>query len=202
MQFRALAFTLFAVLAPVFVQAANITVIVGANEDGTPANVIRPNQITAKVGDLITFVFRGGNHTITQSSFAEPCTQQLNTVTKKKGADSGFMPYNATSGQVPGFTVNVTQDTSAIWLFCARKPHCTGSKMVAAINAPTTGEKTFEAFLAKVPTANEPGYGITADFTPTAGNTTAPSAAAPRWASGATPAMVLAGTLAIFIGAL
>jgi hypothetical protein len=44
--------------------------------------------------------------------------------------------------------------------------------MYGAINPPTTGEKTFAAFAASVPNSNEPGFGITAPFTPTTANST------------------------------
>lgn len=68
MKFTAALATLAALVAPAL--AANITVIVGAAEDGTAAITFRPNQITAAVGDFVSFQFRGGNHTVTQSSFA------------------------------------------------------------------------------------------------------------------------------------
>lgn len=152
--------------------ATNITVVVGADQTGAPALVFNPQVITANVGDFINFEFHGGNHTVTQSSFANPCTQQFNTVTQQNGFSSPFMPFDATSGQIGVFTLEVTQTTSPIWFFCARKPHCHGG-MYGAINPPTTGDKTFAAFAASVPNSNEPGFGITAPFTPTTANSTA-----------------------------
>jgi plastocyanin len=130
--------------------AANITVVVGANEDGAPGLVFQPQVITAAVGDLVNFEFRGGNHTVTQSSFAVPCTQQFNTVTQQNGFSSPFMPYDATSGQIGVYTLEVTQTANPIWFFCGRPPHCKGG-MYGAINPPTSGERTFEAFAANVP---------------------------------------------------
>jgi len=44
--------------------------------------------------------------------------------------------------------------------------------MYGAINPPTTGAKTFAAFAASVPNSEEPGFGVTAPFTPTTGNAT------------------------------
>lgn len=38
--------------------------------------------------------------------------------------------------------------------------------MYGAINPPATGDKTFAAFAASIPDADEPGFGITAPFTP------------------------------------
>ncbi|PVG03255.1 hypothetical protein CPB86DRAFT_436703 [Serendipita vermifera] len=149
--------------------AANITVTVGVDSTGAAGLIFNPQVVNAAVGDFVNFEFRGGNHTVTQSSFANPCTQQFNTVTQANGFDSGFMPYDAASGQIGVFTLEVTQTANPIWFFCARKPHCKGG-MYGAINPPATGERTFAAFAASVPNADEPGYGVTAPFTPTTGS--------------------------------
>jgi len=179
MKFAAAALAALAGVVPAL--AANITVVVGADQTGAPALVFNPQVITAAVGDFINFEFHGGNHTVTQSSFANPCTQQFNTVSQQNGFTSPFMPYDATSGQIGVFTLEVTQTASPIWFFCARKPHCHGG-MYGAINPPTTGDKTFAAFAASVPNSNEPGFGVTAPFTPTTANSTA----SPSGATGAT----------------
>jgi plastocyanin len=168
MKFAAAIVAALASVLPVL--GSNITVIVGADTNGTAALVFNPQVITANVGDLINFEFHGGNHTVTQSSFANPCTQQFNTVTQQNGFSSPFMPFDATSGQIGVFTLEVTQTANPIWFFCARKPHC-HSGMYGAINPPTTGTKTFAAFAASVPNSNEPGFGITAPFTPTTNST-------------------------------
>jgi plastocyanin len=163
MKFSAALACLAAAVAPAL--AANITVIVGTAEDGSPATVFRPNQITANVGDFVQFQFRGGNHTVTQSSFAQPCTQQFNTATNQPGFTSPFIPFNAQSGNIGVYTLEITQTTSPIWFFCARTGHCNGG-MVGAINAPTTGEKSFDTWANAAKTANAPGFGVTAPFTP------------------------------------
>jgi plastocyanin len=163
MKFAAATLAVLASVLPAL--GANITVIVGAGADGTPGLVFNPQVVTAAVGDLINFEFHGGNHTVTQSSFANPCTQQFNTVTQANGFSSPFMPYDAASGQIGVFTLEVTQIANPIWFFCARKPHCKGG-MYGAINPPTTGERTFAAFAASVPNSDEPGFGVTAPFTP------------------------------------
>jgi plastocyanin len=175
MKFAAATLAALASVLPVL--GANITVIVGADASGAPGLVFNPQVITAAVGDLINFEFHGGNHTVTQSAFATPCTQQFNTVTNQNGFTSPFMPYDAASGQIGVFTLEVTQTANPIWFFCARKPHCKGG-MYGAINPPTTGAKTFAAFAASVPNAEEPGFGVVAPFTPTTGNSTTPSGSA------------------------
>ncbi|PMD19405.1 hypothetical protein NA56DRAFT_558759, partial [Hyaloscypha hepaticicola] len=96
-----------------------------------------PNDIKANVGDSIEFSFFPKNHSVTQSSFADPCHPL------KGGFFSTFIPTNVTSDQV--FTI-VVNDTKPIWIYCAQTKlsHCQ-SGMVAAINAPTTGN-TLAAF--------------------------------------------------------
>jgi len=156
--------------------AAIVTVFVGANEDGSAGLVILPNIIHAQVGDTVQFQFRGGNHTITQSSFSAPCSQIFNTATQKKGIDSGFMKFDNTTGQIGVFSLAITQVDTPIWLFCAQTGHCKKG-MVAAINPQDTGDKTFAAFQAQLASAAEPGYGVTADFTPPTANTPNPNSA-------------------------
>jgi plastocyanin len=45
-----------------------------------------PEHIDAAVGDKVKFVFMQKNHTVTQSTFADPCKKM------DGGMDSGFMP--------------------------------------------------------------------------------------------------------------
>lgn len=72
MKFAAATLAALASVLPVL--GANITVIVGADASGAPGLVFNPQVVTAAVGDLINFEFHGGNHTVTQSSFASMCT--------------------------------------------------------------------------------------------------------------------------------
>jgi len=149
------------------VSAEEFTVVVGKAENGTAALVFTPNQVKAKVGDRIHFEFNPKNHTVTQSSFAEPCTRQLNTATNELGVDSGFMVVPPGSKETPVWTVEVLQDTSPIWMFCNQDKHC-NSGMVFAINAPEQGAKSFSAYKEKAKTARHPNPADheTADFTP------------------------------------
>jgi plastocyanin len=56
-------------------------IIVGANND----LVYEPNNIQAKVGDRVIFEFQSKNHTVTQSSFGNPCQGLV-----KDDGSSGF----------------------------------------------------------------------------------------------------------------
>jgi uncharacterized cupredoxin-like copper-binding protein len=143
---------------PAFVFAANHTVLVGQDGKAT----FTPSTITAVVGDIVNFQFAGGNHTVTQSTFADPCTQPFNTTSGAAGFDSGFMPVDPASPNVMIWALEV-KTTAPLWFFCARKGHCQ-SGMAGAINPPATGN-TFDAFKAKLATADAPPYGTTKPIT-------------------------------------
>jgi plastocyanin len=164
---------IIAAFAPSLVSAVNITVAVGAN-----GLTFAPQQFTAQRGDIVNFEFRGGNHTVTQSSFANPCAWQTNTVTRADGFNSGFIPFNQASGQVGVYSLEVSDPTTPIWFFCGRPPHCKQG-MYGAINPPTTGPRTFQAFAANVQTTEEPGLGVKVPFTPPAASSSSSGAANP-----------------------
>ncbi|THH33898.1 hypothetical protein EUX98_g323 [Antrodiella citrinella] len=111
----------------------NIDVGAGGNFVYSPANV------TAVVGTLVTFFFPDGAtpHSVTQSSFADPCTPL--TGANGTGFDSGLQNSKQ-------FTINITDISTPIWFFCKAPTHC-GTGMVGSINAPATGN-TFDNFQA------------------------------------------------------
>jgi len=138
-----------ALLAALSVSAQTThTVMVGFNETLT----YQPNNITASSGDIITFVFTSKNHTATQSSFVEPCTQLTNTSVTPNivGISSGFMPVAANATEFPTWSFSLT-DTSPLWFFCLQADHCQKG-MVFSINA--TPAKTFAAFQAAAEQTN------------------------------------------------
>ncbi|KAK0470424.1 Cupredoxin [Desarmillaria tabescens] len=71
-----------------------------------------PPNITAAIGDTVTFEFHPKNHTVTQSNFANPCVP-LKTSTGKVGFFSGFMPVAANETYFPTFKITVN-DVSAL----------------------------------------------------------------------------------------
>ncbi|RXK37574.1 hypothetical protein M231_05116 [Tremella mesenterica] len=101
-------------LAATSVLGATQTIQVGANG----ALTFTPPSINASVGDTVDFQFVSGDHTVTQSTFAAPCSPMAN------GFNSGFMPGSSANPPTVG--------------------HCQQG-MVAAINAPSKGN-TFTAF--------------------------------------------------------
>ncbi|KAF5659245.1 extracellular serine-rich [Fusarium heterosporum] len=97
-----------------------------------------PPQTKAKVGDTVEFHFYQGFHSVAQSSFAKPC-EPLNSTAFYSG---DFNVKDKVSDKV--FSIEVKSE-DPIWYYCAVQGHCPGG-MVGAINAPTSGQKSFEAF--------------------------------------------------------
>jgi hypothetical protein len=112
---------------------------------------LRKPQHVDLVSRQITFMFNPKNHTVTQSTFLKPC--ELGAAPGVTPFDSGFK-FAFVNGTAPATGTNFTitvHDGSPIWIHCAQVApnntgtHC-GKGMVAAINAPTTGSNTFDAF--------------------------------------------------------
>jgi plastocyanin len=114
-------------------------VIVG----GPNGLVFTPSSIAAQPNDIVTFEFHQKNHTVTQSSFASPCSRlNANGIT---GFDSGFFPVGANDTQFPTWNYTV-QDTKPVWAYCRQGNHCQ-SGMVFAINANENSAQNFTAFV-------------------------------------------------------
>jgi plastocyanin len=141
------------------VASAQMTVEVGSTATA-PGGVFQyiPSTMTAKNGTVITFKFTGapGNHTVTQSTFADPCTPVAG------GFDSGwvFIPPSPALSATPEWNLTITDDSKPIWFFCKQllpSPHCAAG-MVGAINAPATGN-TFAAFQNNAKSTKTSGQG-------------------------------------------
>ncbi|KAJ7828949.1 hypothetical protein B0H14DRAFT_2811181 [Mycena olivaceomarginata] len=149
MRFGSVLATLVAA-AVVSAQDKTVTAMVGGETNTPGGGVFQfiPNQITAANGTTITFKFTGipGNHSITQSTFANPCTGAPG------GFDSGWVELlkNTTDGTgLPEWNLTITNDQTPIWFFCKQllpQPHCS-SGMVGVINV-KPGANSFSAFQA------------------------------------------------------
>ncbi|KAF8901362.1 Cupredoxin [Gymnopilus junonius] len=104
-----------------------------------------PANITASIGDTVTFEFHPKNHTVTQSSFLHPC-EALEVTSGTPGFKSGFRPVDANATDFPTFQIKIN-DTAPIWGYCGQTGHCAAG-MVFAINAVESGPNNFENFLA------------------------------------------------------
>lgn len=106
--------------------------------DDSATLAFNPEAVFADPGDQVIYHFNPKNHSVTQSSFAGPCSP------KNGGFDSGFLPVgtDVATADRPSFTVNVN-DTQPIWVFCKQasgtpNSHC-GAGMVHAINCGADG---------------------------------------------------------------
>jgi len=107
------------------------TVMIGQNMSLT----YNPPNITASTGDIVTFVFTSKNHTVTQSTFATPCTQLTNTSVTPNivGISSGYVSATGNITEFPTWSFSLT-DTKPLWFFCLQANHCQQG-MVFSINA-------------------------------------------------------------------
>jgi plastocyanin len=87
-----------------------------------------PNYIKASIGDVVYFRFLELNHTLTQSSFEQPCIPS-------GGFDSSFSQFNPTNAT--NITISVVVRSAApMWFFCHQQlpvSHCARG-MVFALN--------------------------------------------------------------------
>ncbi|TDZ25277.1 Extracellular serine-rich protein [Colletotrichum sidae] len=143
-------------------QAVDVQVVSVASTNNTLK--FFPDKINAPVGSMVQFQFRGGNHSVVQSTFDNPCIPISNVNTSAKGIYSGYQPVQASSskGQIPVFTIQVNSSTP-MWLYCSQGKHCqNGMVMVINENSKANASRTLENYAkgAKaVPAAQIPGGG-------------------------------------------
>jgi len=182
MRFFALAAALVSVA-----YAETILVTVGSNDGLT----YTPSSINASIGDVVAFQFQAKNHTVTQSTFADPCTQS--------GIDSGFQPVAANATSFPQWSITINNVSAPLWFYCRQTGHCEKG-MVFAVNP--TAAKTFAAFqaaaLATTPGATSASGGVSTTPSTTSGGTTdTPSASTSATAGNG--AFVTRGNSAVFL---
>jgi plastocyanin len=142
-----------------------ITVVVGGS-----GLVFDPPRVAAQPRDTIVFEFHSKNHTVTQSSFANPCVQLA--VNGAPGFDSGFMPVSTDATSFPTFNYTVN-DTAPVWAFCRQANHC-GSGMVFAINSVEDSARNYTAFKSLAQAIN--GSSSTSSSAPSSSSTSGASA--------------------------
>ncbi|KAI0142346.1 hypothetical protein F4776DRAFT_502381 [Hypoxylon sp. NC0597] len=144
---------LFALLGSVTAQKVHVVSVGTAN--GT--KIFSPDNLKADVGDMIQFQFRGGNHSVAQSNFDNPCTP-ISQHTNQTGIFSGYQPVAASQamGMIPTYTIMVSAKTP-LWFYCSQGNHCqSGMVMVVNENTAANSSRSLTAFkqLAAGATAN------------------------------------------------
>jgi plastocyanin len=150
---------------PVSPEGAVHTVVVG----GPSKLVFDPPFVAAQPRDTIVFEFHQKNHTVTQSSFADPC-RKLDS-----GFDSGFQAVADAATQFPTWSITVN-DTTPIWAYCKQKTpasHC-GAGMVFAVNPVQTSARNFTAFQSLAETLNGTAAAASAPAPTATGNGAVP----------------------------
>lgn len=161
-----------------------------------------PANISASIGDTVTFEFHPKNHTVTQSSFLNPC-QALELTSGTPGFKSGFQPVAADATEFPTFQITIN-DTAPIWGYCGQTGHC-AQGMVFAINAVESGPNNFAAFLElakRSGSASASGTAPSGTTASTAASSTASSAAigfARGSGAGMTLGLALSAMLALWV---
>ncbi|CAD6503760.1 BgTH12-05505 [Blumeria graminis f. sp. triticale] len=151
-----------------------------------------PKKITAAAGEMVQFQFAGGNHTVTQSTFDQPCMPISMATPEVTGFFSGYMPVTGGSNNMPTYTIMVNS-TMPIWIYCSQGKHCqNGMSMVINENTKANPARSLENYAAASAKAvgKQPETGPTKS-TPNAmtpgmnGGASSPSGAVPRPSGGA-----------------
>ncbi|KAM0282938.1 hypothetical protein ACHAQH_002749 [Verticillium albo-atrum] len=159
-------------------QAIGVQAVQVASNNGSLT--FSPEKINAPVGSMVQFQFMGGNHTVTQSTFDNPCqpmgvVQADPNLPPTTGIFSGYVPVAASAnmGQRPVFSVMIN-DTKPMWLFCQQGPHCQrGMAMVINENSASNNTKTlanYKAAAAALGGGNAGQPGGNTPTTPGSGN--------------------------------
>ncbi|KAL5523820.1 hypothetical protein ACEPAG_7993 [Sanghuangporus baumii] len=138
---------------------------------GVRGSFYDPPTTNALEGDIVTFIFGGIIHGVTQSSFSQPCSPLAG------GFSSGLLGTNgSTDIEAPTWSIIISNASEPIWFFCeATKPqsHCAAG-MVGAINAPSDQFLQFQSAAKAVtgtptpsPTLILTGIGAFATVSPT-----------------------------------
>ncbi|KAE8552278.1 hypothetical protein EYB25_006172 [Talaromyces marneffei] len=148
--------------------------------------IFSPDTLTVSPGGKVEFQFVSGDHSVTQSTFADPC-HPVNETSLSSGIIS------AGGGPPVVFTVTIN-DTKPLWYYCAQGRHCQAG-MVGVINPPPTGPNTLDAYKAAAKNANASTdtasvnggvFGVEASSSPSASSTAASSTSASATAASGT----------------
>lgn len=164
--------------------------------------IYSPDNIKAAAGDMVQFQFVAGNHTVTQSTFDQPCKPINSIMSNVTGFHSGYMPVAASqaTGMIPTYTIQIN-NTTPLWVYCAQGRHCeSGMVMVINENTAANASRSLAAFkqLASAQTASSaPSSGTTGG---TSGTGTGSTSTTTTGATAGAGSMVKVGSSLGFAG--
>lgn len=116
---------------------------------GVQGSFYNPGTVTADLNDIVTFIFGGAAHDVTQSTFENPC------VPLPGGFSSGISGRGTNfSEPSPIWNLQITNASEPLWFFCAATvptSHC-ASGMVGAINPPS--QEMYSSFIVAAKATN------------------------------------------------
>jgi len=152
---------LLGLMAALPARSTEFRVTVGAN------GLLRydPQTVTAVPGDSVIFEFHPKNHTVTRSTFENPCSPS-----QSESFTSGFVPVSNTTAVLPTAQFNVTSN-DPVWVYCGQTGHCQAG-MVFAINPADKFAAFQQAAMGNASTSTQPSTSTTSS--PAGASTTPP----------------------------
>jgi len=147
---------LISLCSALLVSAKTVTILVGTNGSTQDASLIfNPKEVTADVGDFVSFNFTNGTHSVIQSTFAAPCVSLHQTNSTLNGFNSGLRDaVNGTANTSLVIQVREVGPNHTIWFFdlwgC-------GQGGVGAINANDSDWENYDAFVRNAKRLNGTG---------------------------------------------
>ncbi|EMD32920.1 hypothetical protein CERSUDRAFT_35825, partial [Gelatoporia subvermispora B] len=131
--------------AAAVVSAKNIIITVGGNTTTNGSLVFQPQEVHAVLGDTVIFNFTLGNHTATESSFAQPCIPVNESNTPMNGFDSNFrLAGNGSSPSILSVPILPQNVNTTFWFYDV---NTCGEGGVGVINANDSSTETLAGFV-------------------------------------------------------
>jgi len=185
MQFTTLALSALSIGSALAADQVTVHVVKVGGANGTLT--YSPNNLVAAAGDMVQFQFAPANHTVTQSTFDNPC-QPIALHSNVTGVYSGFMPVQASAQMTPLYTI-IINDTKPMWLYCSQGKHCqNGMSMVINENTNANATRSLENYQAsaKTQTQNLPGGSVSNGTSGSTSNTGGDGSSGSSGSSGTT----------------
>ncbi|KAK6402295.1 hypothetical protein LTR95_019090, partial [Oleoguttula sp. CCFEE 5521] len=101
---------------------------------GNLSHAFSPNSINAQPGDIISFSFWPGDHSVIRAAFGYPCVPFEYLFPGHPGFYSGIITENTTTEQQPTWNLTIN-DTGPVFFYCGAPGSCIGHAMLGEVNA-------------------------------------------------------------------